>query len=330
MNIVIASDSFKESLSSFEVGNAIKKGILKILPQTDIEIVPVADGGEGTVEAVVKATHGRIVPVEVYDPLLRKITAFFGVTGDGLTAVIEMAAASGLPLLKPEERNPLVTSSFGTGELIAAAIEYGCRTIIIGLGGSATNDGGIGMMKALGAVFNNDPDFIPKGGDLGRIQSINLENFKHKTNSVQFLIASDVTNPLTGTDGATRIFSAQKGADERSMEFLEKNMVHYAGLMKTITGRSISDIPGSGAAGGMGAALLAFMNAELRPGFSVISELIHLDDKISKTDLVITGEGKLDHQTRFGKTPSGVATIAKKFGKPVIAVAGTLGEKWET
>lgn len=332
MNIVIATDSFKESLSSVEAGEAIKRGLERVLKNVSIEVIPVADGGEGTVEALVSATNGEIISVEVHDPLMRKINSFYGITGDGKTAIIEMAAASGLPLLKKKERNPLITTSFGTGELINYALERGCKKIIMGIGGSATNDGGIGMIAALGAVISDKTGKTIKlcGNELGRIEDIDYSELKEKTKGITFLVATDVTNPLTGTNGASFIFSPQKGADNKMAEILEKNMLHYSNVLKRMFDKDYSSIPGSGAAGGLGAALMAFMGAELKPGFEVVSKMSDLESKIKKADLVITGEGKIDYQTRFGKTPYGVAKLAKKYSKPVIAVAGTLGEKWNT
>lgn len=332
MNIVIATDSFKESLSSFEAGNAIKRGLQRVLKNVLIKVIPVADGGEGTVEALVKATNGKIISVEVHDPLMRKINSFYGITGDSKTAIIEMAAASGLPLLKEKERNPLITTSFGTGELINYVLDRGCKKIIMGIGGSATNDGGIGMIAALGAVISGKTGKPIKlyGSELGRIEDIDYSKLKEKTKGITFLVATDVTNPLTGANGASFIFSPQKGADNKMVEILEENMLHYSNVLKRMFGKDYSSIPGSGAAGGLGAALMAFMGAELKPGFEVVSKMSDLESKIKKADLVITGEGKIDYQTRFGKTPYGVAKLAKKYSKPVIAVAGTLGEKWNT
>lgn len=332
MKILIASDSFKESLSSFEVGLALKKGLQKVLTDTKIDIIPVADGGEGTVEAIVKATNGRIVKTFVHDPLMRKIDSFFGITGDGSTAIIEMAAASGLALLQSSERNPWITSSYGTGELILGAIQEGCRNIIIGVGGSATNDGGTGMIKALGATISDEEgkDTGTGGGELGRIKEIGYSELKRKANDINFIAACDVVNPLTGPGGATYVFAPQKGADKNMLDSLEKNMIAYSQILYKMFNKDVSAIPGSGAAGGLGAALMAFLNTDLRPGFDVISALLHLEEKIMDADLIITGEGKIDYQTRFGKTPQGVARLAKKYNKPVISIAGTLGKDWES
>ncbi|MBN2348908.1 MAG: glycerate kinase [Bacteroidales bacterium] len=328
MKILISSDSFKDSLSAKEVGEHCAKGIRKVYPDAEIKILPVADGGEGTVRSLTDALGGEIVNTEVFDPLMRKIKSFYGVTRDKNTAIIEMAAASGLELLKKEERNPWITTSYGTGELIKDALKRGCRKIIIGIGGSATNDGGAGMIQALGAKLENKKgnQILPGGGHLGDIEKIEYSEIRNLIKDCEIVVASDVTNPLLGEHGATYVYGAQKGADHEQQKSLELNMTHYAKKIEECTGMDVRNTPGAGAAGGLGAGLIAFLNARLQPGFEIVKELIYLEEHILWADLVVTGEGKIDYQTRFGKAPSGVARIAQRKGKPVLAIAGTLGE----
>ncbi len=325
MIVVIAPDSFKESMTALRAAEAIRDGIVAVIPEASTVLVPMADGGEGTVQALIDATSGSIVDVQVHDPLMRKIRSYFGMLGDNSTAIIEMAAASGIELLCEEEKNPEITSTFGTGELICAAIDKACTTIIIGIGGSATNDAGAGMMLALGAKFmdHTGREFSPKGGlDLEKIAEIDLTELNRKIRGVNFIVACDVNNPLLGDSGASRVFSPQKGADEKMMEKLEKSMCSYADLIENLTGKGLRDYPGSGAAGGLGFGMMSVLNASLNPGFDIVSELAGIDYKIQKADLVITGEGKIDAQTHHGKTPWGVAKLANKHKVPVIAFAG--------
>lgn len=324
MRIVIATDSFKESLSSAQVGTALAKGLQKVLDYPLIDLVPIADGGEGTVEAIVKGTGGKYVNIVVHDPLMRKIDSFYGITGNGKTAIIEMAAASGLTLLKPEERNPCITTTYGTGELIKDALLKGCSTIITGMGGSATNDGGSGMAKALGAKFIDENGLPVRqgGGYLSEIKKIDLSLLDERITSCTFYGASDVENPLTGDNGASLIYSMQKGADRKMAKKLEANMIHYCNLLNIKFCTDFSEVKGGGAAGGLGVGLIAFLHAKLKPGFEIINEIINLEKKIAESDFVITGEGKIDHQTAFGKAPYRVALLAKKHNKPVFAVCG--------
>jgi len=331
MRIVIAPDSFKECLTAPEVAEALAKGVLKVYPKAEIQKIPVADGGEGTVEALVAATNGKKINTSVNDPLRRKIDSFYGLLGDGETAVIEMAAASGLDLLEEEEKNPWITSTYGTGELILHALDQNCKTIIIGIGGSATNDGGAGMAQALGAeLLNDDGEQIGWGGGaLESLDKINIDKMDPRIQDVKILVASDVTNPLTGPDGASNVYGPQKGANEEMVGALDENLKHYAHLIRRDLGKLIDQVAGAGAAGGMGAGLMSFLNAELRPGFDLVKDLVRLEEKIRYADLVITGEGKIDHQTQFGKTPFGVAQVAKKFRIPVIGMAGTVGDRSE-
>lgn len=328
MNILIAPDSFKDCLTASEVATALKKGILEVIGDATIQTAPVADGGEGTVEAVIHATGGTRLTVKVRDPLMRQIESFYGITGDGLTAVIEMAAASGIELLQKGERDPWITSTYGTGQLILDALDKGCQRIMIGIGGSATNDGGAGMAKALGIRFfnRNSREIEEGGGALGALHSIDLKGLDPRIMQTEILVACDVTNPLTGPEGASVIYGPQKGADPGMVARLDENLAHYARIVNNQMDRDISAIPGSGAAGGLGAGLMAFLDAKLASGFELVADTVLLEEKIAVADLVITGEGKMDHQTQFGKTPYGVAQMARKHGKPVIGVAGSLEE----
>ncbi|MEX2428833.1 MAG: glycerate kinase [Bacteroidales bacterium] len=332
MKIVIAPDSFKGSLSALEVGNAIRDGIVKVGHDIDTIVVPMADGGEGIVQSLIDATGGDIIKTTVHDPLFRTIDSFYGILGDGKTAVIEMAAASGLPLLKPEERDPLKTTSYGTGELIKDAMDKGCTSIILGLGGSATNDGGIGMAQALGVCFlDENGNSVHVGGhELSRIRTIDVSGIDDRVSNVKFIAACDVDNPLCGQNGASNVYGRQKGASDSDVETLDKGLVHFAHIVKNSLGLDIKDLPGTGAAGGLGYAVMLFLNARLERGIDIVTRLLKLDEIICGADLVITGEGKMDAQTAFGKTPYGVAQIARKMNIPVVALAGSLGPGYST
>lgn len=324
MQIVVAPDSLKECLTATRVALAISEGIKRIFPQAVINCIPIADGGEGTVEAMVTATGGAIVQTPSFDAINRSIESFFGVLGDGKTAVIEMAAASGIELLAPAERNPLITSTFGTGMLIKAALDAGYTQLIVGIGGSATNDGGAGMAQALGfGLFDREGFSLkPGGGALADLHSIDNSKIHPLLHKAKITIASDVRNPLTGPSGATYTYGPQKGASPEILETLERNMVHFSQLLQEQMGINLSDIPGAGAAGGLGAGLMAFCRAEMASGFELVSELTHLEDHIREASLVFTAEGKIDAQTAYGKTVSGVANLAKRYKVPVIALAG--------
>lgn len=331
MRIVIAPDSFKECLSATRVAFAISEGIRKVAPDAEIISIPVADGGEGTVEALVTATSGKIVTVPAVDALNRPIQSFYGVLGDGKTAVIEMAAASGIELLAPEERNPLVTSTYGTGLLLKSAMEAGFEEIILGIGGSATNDGGAGMAQALGfrLLDKNDNPIGPGGGSLNQLTRIERANAHLMLQKTKITVACDVQNPLLGNSGATRIYGPQKGASAEMIEALEQNMSIFANVILQETGTDFSAVSGAGAAGGLGFGLMAFCMAKIRPGFELIGELTNLEKLISEADLVFTGEGRIDSQTAFGKTISGVAQLGKKYDVPVVALAGILSGNLE-
>lgn len=324
MKIVIAPDSFKECLSATKVAAAISEGIQKIVSEAEIISIPVADGGEGTVEALVSATGGKIVYVPSLDPLNRPIQSFYGILGDGKTAVIEMAATSGIELISPEERNPLITTTYGTGLLLKAALDEGYTNIILGIGGSATNDGGAGMAQALGfGLQDKNGNSIGQGGGcLGKLYSISHSKVHPLLSDATITVACDVQNPLLGPSGATFIYGPQKGATPKMLDELEKNMTHFSEILQQEFEMNFADIPGSGAAGGLATGLMAFCKARLVSGFDTVAQLTHLEDHIGQASLIFTGEGKIDSQTAFGKTISGVAKLAKKHQVPVIALAG--------
>ena len=326
MKIVIAPDSYKESLSALEVATAIEQGFREIWPDADYVKIPVADGGEGTVEAMVEATAGRIVRVNVTGPLGKPVDAFYGLSGDERSAFIEMAAASGLELVPSGLRDPLKTTSWGTGELIRHALDAGVEHIIIGIGGSATNDGGAGMMQALGArlLDSQQNEIAPGGAALETLAQIEIGQLDTRLAACRIEVACDVTNPLTGNEGASAVFGPQKGATPEMIVRLDKALVHYAQLIARDLNVDVSGLAGGGAAGGMGAALYAFCGAELRSGIEIVTDALQLDACVVDADLVITGEGRIDSQTVHGKVPVGVASVAKRYNKPVIGIAGSL------
>lgn len=326
MKIVIAPDSYKESLSATEVARAIEKGFREIFPDAEYVSVPVADGGEGTVEAMIAATNGTMQHAAVTGPLGESVNACWGISGDGVTAFIEMAAASGLALVPPSQRNPLVTTSRGTGELILAALDKGARNIIIGIGGSATNDGGAGMVQALGAKLTdaNGTDIGHGGGSLMALNNIDISALDPRLKTCAIRVACDVSNPLIGEQGASHIFGPQKGATEATIQELDKNLSHYADVINTALRIDVKNVPGAGAAGGMGAALMAFLGAELKSGIEIVTQALNLEEHIHDCTWVVTGEGRLDSQSIHGKVPVGVARVASKYHKPVIGIAGSL------
>ena len=328
VKIAVAPDSFKGSMTALEAANRIERGLKRGIPRVTVRKIPMADGGEGTVSAIVDATGGRRVKRKVRDPLGRKIEAVFGVSGDGKQAVIEMAAASGLDLLRRAERNPLKTSTAGTGELIKAALDLKVERILVGIGGSATNDGGTGMARALGAKFLNARGRpIPEGGGaLEKLERIDLSGLDARLKDVRIEVACDVDNPLTGPKGASRVYGPQKGATPEMVKQLDANLGRLARVIKRDLDMSIGRVPGAGAAGGLGAGLMAFLNGELRPGIDIVIDSVQLERRMRGCELVITGEGRMDGQTVFGKTPSGVARVARGLGIPAIAICGCLGE----
>ncbi|PLR43677.1 glycerate kinase [Chimaeribacter arupi] len=326
MKIVIAPDSYKESLSALEVATQIEAGFRDIFPQAEYVKLPVADGGEGTVEAMVAATGGRIIRVTVTGPLGDPIEGFYGLSGDEQSAFIEMAAASGLEQVPPHQRNPLRTTSYGTGELIRNALDHGVKHCIIGIGGSATNDGGAGMAQALGAKLRTaqGEEIGHGGGELTHLANIDISELDPRLAQCQIEVACDVTNPLTGDQGASAIFGPQKGATPEMVKQLDGYLAHYAQIIQRDLGVDVDTVPGAGAAGGMGAALLAFCGADLRRGIEIVTEALGLEALVKDADLVITGEGRIDSQTIHGKVPIGVAKVAKRHNKPVIGIAGSL------
>lgn len=325
---VVAPDSFKESMTAKEVCDAMEKGIKKADSTAEVIKVPMADGGEGTVDSLVDATNGKRVIVEVTGPLGNKISAYYGILGNGTTAVIEMAKASGLEIVEKKKRNPMITTTFGTGELIRDALDHNVKEIIIGLGGSSTNDGGSGMAQALGAKLldQNNYQISFGGGNLDKLDKIDISNLDSRLQDVKIILASDVTNPLIGKDGASRVFGPQKGATPEMVEKLENNLQHYAKIIKRDLNKNVASVSGAGAAGGLGAGLMAFTTCKMRQGVDIAIEVTKLEEKVKSADYVFTGEGGTDFQTKFGKTPYGVAKLGKKYHKPVISLAGYLGE----
>jgi len=330
LKILLAPDSFKGSLSSKEVCHAMENGIKRVI-DAEIISIPIADGGEGTVEALVYAVGGEIIRSDVTGPLGEKVEAFYGILKDG-TAVIEMAACAGLYLIPEEKRNPLKTTTYGVGELIKLALDKGCRKFIIGIGGSATNDGGVGMAQALGVKFldkyGNEIGF--GGGELHKIEKIDISSIDKRIYESEFIVASDVDNPLCGEKGASYVYGPQKGATPEMIKILDENLKHLAYETKKVIGKDYSEVPGAGAAGGLGFGLMAFLNAKLKRGIEIIIETARLEEKIKEVDLVITGEGNTDFQTAFGKAPAGIAKLAKKYNKPVIILSGGLGKDYKS
>ncbi len=331
MKIVIAPDSFKESMTAKEACEAIEKGMKIALPNAEFIKVPMADGGEGTTQSLVDATEGKMYFVETTGPLGEKVKSKFGILGNGEIAVLEMASTSGLELVPREKRNPMITTTYGTGELIKKAMDMGAKTILIGIGGSATNDGGAGMIQALGGKLldENGKQISFGGGELSKIKKIDLSELDSRIKNIKFIAACDVQNPLTGETGAANVFGRQKGATEEMIKILDNNLKHYAELIRQDVKVDVENIPGAGAAGGLGAGLMAFLNAELRKGIDIVVEYSKLEEKIKGADFVITGEGSIDAQTRFGKTPYGVVSVAKKYGVPNITLAGNVSKDIE-
>lgn len=330
MKIVIAPDSFKGSLSATQVCDTIAEVAGGVFPDAEIVKLPIADGGEGLVAALVSATGGQIVSQRVSDPLNREITAGYGILPDG-TAVIEMAAASGLPLLKDDERNPLLTTTYGTGQLMADALARGCTAFILGLGGSATTDGGLGAAAALGIRFvDRDGHEVPRtGGGLARVAAVDTAELNPRWRKVQVTFACDVDNPLTGPRGSSAVFGPQKGADEEMVATLDQGLAHFNQILGEVTGQDNDNIPGIGAAGGFALPFVALLNAELKPGLDIVLDTLHFDEVIDQADLIITGEGKTDDQSAMGKVLSGVSARGAARSVPVVALSGALGEGFE-
>lgn len=326
MNIVISPDSYKGSNTAVRVAEAMERGVRVVFPDADIRCVPIADGGEGTVDAVVAAGGGEYRRVKVVGPLGRPVEAKYG-TLPGGRAIIEMAAASGLPLVPYDERNPELTTTFGTGELILDALDYGCREFLIGIGGSATNDAGVGMAEALGYRFTDSEDrpVIRGGGSLSEIEHIDDTRVDARLADCTFAVACDVQNPLYGSEGAAHIYGPQKGADDAMVERLDNGLRWIAKKISSELGKSVEDIPGAGAAGGLGAGLVAFCGGTLKSGIDAVLDIVRFDDILADVDLILTGEGAMDGSTSYGKVPVGVARRASDRNIPVIAVVGNIG-----
>ena len=332
MRIIVAPQALKGSLTATEAAQAIAIGVQAVYPQAEIQIILIADGGEGTVQALVDATGGEIVTQTVTGPLNQPVLAFYGMLRDGKTAVIEMAACAGLPLLKQEQRDPRITTTYGVGELIRAALDRGCRSFIIGIGGSATNDGGAGMAQALGAALHTARGKpIARGGAaLSTLESISIEQMDPRLQECTFDVACDVTNPLCGAQGASAIYGPQKGATPEMVQQLDTALSHYASIIQRDLHCSVAEESGAGAAGGLGAGLMAFLHASIRPGAQIIIEALQLETHIRQADLVITAEGQIDGQTMFGKSVGAIARLAKQHHIPVIALAGSLRADYRT
>lgn len=326
--IVIAPDSFKGSLNALEVGEAMEKGILLTLPEAETVVLPIADGGEGTVDAVLRGRGGRKVEIRVTGPLGIPVDTYYGILPDGETAVLEMASASGLPLVPVEKRDPRVTTTYGTGELIKSAVEQGVKKIILGIGGSATNDGGAGMAQALGIkLLDEEGKSLPYGGAaLAQLHEIDISGCHPGVRDVEIIAACDVENPLCGPKGASAVYGPQKGADPEMVAMLDEALANMAKVLKSNLGKDVAEIPGAGAAGGLGAGLLGFLGASLKPGFVLLAELLQLEEQIKQSDIVVTGEGFIDQSTVYGKVPAGIARTAAACGVPVIAIGGGLGK----
>lgn len=331
---LLAPDSFKESMTAKEVCEAMETGIKRAIPDAECIHVPMADGGEGTVQSLIDATGGTLIKIEVTGPLGTPVMAQYGILGDGKTGVIEMASASGIHYVTNETKNPFITTTFGTGELIRDCIEQGITDIILGIGGSATNDGGTGMAAALGYKFlDKDGNEIPLGGGyLGELVTIDTSCVNSQLKNINILVASDVTNPLCGERGASAVFGPQKGANPEMVQILDENLRHYGKVVKEQLGIDIVDVPGAGGAGGLGAGLLAFTNSIMKKGIEIVIEYTNLKEKLQNVDYCFTGEGGIDFQTKFGKAPFGVAQAAKSVNSSiqVIALAGYVGQDVET
>ncbi|HHV79353.1 MAG TPA: glycerate kinase [Firmicutes bacterium] len=331
MRIVVAPDSFKGSASAVQVGEAMTAGLRKVWPQAEVDMIPLADGGQGTVEAMVRATGGKTRTVRVTGPLGEPADAMYGILPDG-TVVIEMAQASGLTLVEPVRRNPLRTTTYGTGELIRHALDSGAPSIILGISGSATNDGGAGMAQALGVgLYDAEGKEIGFGGEeLAKLHSVDLTRLHPGVHTASIVVACDVDNPLCGPAGASATYGPQKGATPEMVEKLERALSHFADVVEAKLGQSFRDVPGAGAAGGLGFGLMAFLGAKLQPGIKILAAATRLEERVRRADLVFTGEGQMDWQTAHGKTVAGVASIAYSWGVPVVVISGGLASGHES
>lgn len=331
MKCILAPDSYKGSLSAVEVSESMERGIKQVFPKCEIKSFPLADGGEGTVDSLVNITKGTIFTDIVTGPLGEKVNAKWGILGGTNTAIIEMAEASGITLIPENDLDPLRATTFGTGELISRALDHGCEKIILGIGGSATNDAGAGMATALGAKFFDDQGYIlpPGGQSLKRLEKINIKNLDSRIYSTEIVVACDVTNPLCGPEGASAIFGPQKGATPEMIEELDQSLENFGLKVEKYLNKSIMNLSGAGAAGGLGGGLWALLNASLKPGIDLILDAIHFEGELKNADIVLVGEGKTDTQTVFGKAPMGVGMKAKKYGIPVICISGSLSEGYD-
>ena len=329
MKVIIAIDSFKGSLTSVEAGEVAREGILQVHPNWQIDLIPIADGGEGMLGVMLAATGGSIQTVTAHDPCMKPIVAEYGLSADGTTAFIEMATISGLPLVPKELRNPMKTTTYGTGELIKDALEKGCTRFIVGIGGSATNDAGTGMLQALGFRFlDASGKELGQGGEiLEKVLHICSQDGHKKLKNAHFIVACDVQNPFYGPDGAAYVYARQKGADERTIADLDRGMQHFAKVLQRWTGMDIGLTAGSGAAGGIGGGMMALLDAELKSGADLMLDISQFDERIADADLIITGEGRIDRQSLMGKIPGKILQRAQTHGIPVIAVAGSVEDK---
>ena len=330
MKILVAPQEFKGSISALSVAEAAKRGVIRVFPDAEIVLCPVADGGDGTLETLVEVSGGEVRTCDVQNPIGETITAQWGAMGDGVTAVIEMARTSGLALLSLDERDPLNSSTYGLGQAILEALNEGFRNFIVGIGGSATNDAGAGMAQALGATLvDAEGKAIPFGGAaLANLRAIDISKMDARIENSQFMVACDVSNPLTGDEGASAVYGPQKGATPEMVTELDSALLNFAEIVRKDIGKDVSEISGAGAAGGLGAGMLAFMGAELKAGVDIVLETVQLREKLSGVDLVITGEGGMDFQTVYNKAPIGVARIAAEFNIPTVAIAGLLGQNF--
>lgn len=330
MKFVLAPDSFKGGRSAIEVATAMKTGLSKVFPDAEYDLVPMADGGEGTVQSLVDATHGEIINVSVTGPLGNQVIARYGMLGDGTTAAIEMAQASGIQYVDDTTHNPMITTTYGTGEMILDALDHGAKEIILGIGGSATNDGGAGMAQAIGVhlrdIEGNELEY--GGGQLDKLATIDTREIDPRIPKTKILIASDVTNPLVGETGSSEVFGPQKGATPEMVKILDANLAHYADVIKHELNKDLAQAPGAGAAGGLGAGLMAFTNSQMEKGVDIVIEYTHLKERAKDADFVFTGEGGIDSQTQYGKTPFGVALATKSVAPkaPVIVLSGNIGD----
>lgn len=329
MKIIIAIDSFKGSLTSAEAGKAVQESILQQCPDTQVEIIPIADGGEGMLDVMMNVTGAARHTATVHNPLMEPIQADYGISADGTTAFIEMAAASGLPLIGQEQRNPMKTTTYGTGELIKDALEKGCTRLVVGIGGSATNDAGMGMLQALGFRFlDKDGNTLGQGGEtLGKTVHISTQKTNKMLKNAHFIVACDVQNPLYGPNGAAYVYARQKGADNEMIAALDEGLRYFAEVIRKETGKDIASVPGSGAAGGMGGGMLAFLDAELKSGADLLLEVSRFEERIADADLIITGEGRIDRQSLMGKIPGKILQAGRAHGIPVIAIAGCVEDE---